>query len=203
MIRKTASSRTGILLSFTCVLVLVLLGLGVGTSFAAKPPGNTAVTLTFRSGPAAALDGVRGDGFPHAATIAGASLDYSWSSGQVSYDLRVDNIYSGDPTNCPEGTVLGTLGGFGNLKVTLDASTWLGMAVGVPQSGFATYNIAFGGANYLLRFRNPDDLNVNPAQNCSTEVTITRTQMVPGIWVVGTDASDIARLIRNSIHGSG
>ena len=44
---------------------------GIAIAFAAKP-SNTPVTVTFRSGPAAALDGVRGDGFAHDANIDSA-----------------------------------------------------------------------------------------------------------------------------------
>ena len=204
--RQTESSRKKNLLSLTCVLALVLWGLAIGSGFAAKP-GSTAVRVTFRSGPPAALDGVRGDGFPHAATIdtAGPSLYYFWSTGEVSYDLT-NNSYTDDPINCPSGQVSGTLSGGGNLRVTLDAGTWLGMTVGASGTGFATYNISgttsqFGTANYLLRFRTPDDLNVTPAQNCSTQVTITRT--ATGAWVVETDASDIARLLKNGTRGPG
>jgi hypothetical protein len=184
------------------VLALVLGGLGIGTSFAAKPV-DIPVTLTFRSGPSAALDGVRGDGFTHAASIinGGASVSYGWTSGQVWYDLRVDNVYSADPINCPPGQITGTINGGGTLRVTLDAGTFLTMPLLAPQTGFATYNISSGSPNYLLRFRAVDDLNVQPPQNCSTQVTITHTSTGPDTWVVEADGSDIARLVTLGTKG--
>jgi hypothetical protein len=188
------------------VLALVLGGLGLGTGFAAKPM-DTPVTVTFRSGPEAALDGVRGDGASHAASIinGGASLSYFWSAGQVSYDLRADNVYSADPANCPSGQVTGTINGGGNLRVTLDTGSFLNMPLATPQTGLATYEIsgttaAFGTRNYHLRFRAADPLAPS-APNCSTQVTITRT--ATGTWVVETDSTDIARLLISAAKGPG
>jgi hypothetical protein len=188
------------------VLALVLGGLGIETGFAAKPV-DIPVTVTFRSGPDAALDGVRGDGLSHAASIGngGASVSYFWSAGQVSYDLRVDNVYSADPTNCPPGQVTGTMSGPGNLRVTLDTGSFLTMPLATPQSGLATYEISgttsqFGTRNYHLRFRAVDPLAPS-APNCSTQVTITRT--ATGTWVVETDSTDIARLLITADKGPG
>jgi hypothetical protein len=176
--------------------------LGIASSFAAKPV-DIPVTLTFRSGPAAALDGVRGDGLSHAASIinGGASVSYGWTLGQVWYDLRVDNVYSADPINCPPGQITGTINGGGTLRITLDAGTFLTMPLLAPQTGFATYNISGGTPNYLLRFRAVDDLG--DAQNCSTQVTITHTSTGPDRWVVEADGSDIARLLTNAAKGPG
>jgi hypothetical protein len=188
----------------TCAVLVSCLGIAI--SFAAKP-GDTPVTVTFRSGPAAALDGVRGDGASHAASIinGGASLSYGWSAGQVSYDLRVDNVYSADPTNCPLGQVTGTISGSGNLRVTLDTGSFLTMPLATPQTGLATYEISgttsqFGSRNYHLRFRAVDPLAPS-APNCSTQVTITRT--ATNTWVVETDSTDIARLLITADKGPG
>jgi hypothetical protein len=187
-----------------CAVLVSCLGVAIG--FAAKPV-DIPVTLTFRSGPAAALDGVRGDGLSHAASIinGGASVSYGWTLGQVWYDLRVDNVYSADPINCPPGEITGTINGGGTLRVTLDAGTFLTMPLLAPQTGFATYNISGGSPNYLLRFRAVDDLNVQPPQNCSTQVTITHTKTAPDpdTWVVEADGSDIARLLTNAAKGPG
>jgi hypothetical protein len=179
---------------------------GNASGFAAKPV-ETPVTVTFRSGPAAALDGVRGDGLPHAASISkdGASLNYFWDAGHVSYDLRVDNVYSADPTNCPPGQVTGTISGSGNLRVTLDTGSFLTMPVATPQSGLATYALsgttgAFGTRNYFLRFRAVDGLAPEDP-NCSTPVTITRT--ATNTWVVEADGTDIARLLITVDRGPG
>ena len=191
-------------LALCSVLALVLWGLAIGTGFAGKP-GLTAVTVSIRSTadlPLGPYDVVHGDGNGHAATIDtnGPSLYYNWSSGQVSYDLGSDNVYFGDP-NCPSGQFTGTLNGLGNLRVTLDAGTWLSMGVGTSQTGLATYNI--GGGAYLLRFRAIDPLDVRPAgtPNCSTQATITRT--ASGTWTVETDSQDIARLVVPTSHGPG
>lgn len=174
---------------------------GIATGFAGKP-STTPVTVTFRSGPSAALDGVRGDGFPHAANIDGSgAVNYSWPSGEVSYDLRSDNIYSA--AGCTPGQITGTISGGGNLKIVSDnAGGFPSIPVGTSQSGYATYNIAVGKANYLLRFRQPDDLSVQPpADNCATEVTITRTDT--NTWIIEADSSDVARLLINNTRGPG
>jgi hypothetical protein len=192
-----------------CSVFISCLGIAIG--FAAKPV-DIPVTVSFRSGPDAALDGVRGDGAAHAATIinGGGSLSYGWSNGQVWYDLRVDNVYSADPINCPPGQITGIINGGGTLRVTLDAGTFLAMPLMTPQTGFATYNISSSSPNYLLRFRAVDDLNVQPPANCSTQVTITRTAggvspsgASTGTWIVEADSSDIARLVTNAAKGPG
>ncbi len=179
---------------------------GIAIGFAAKPV-DIPVTVTFRSGPDATLDGVRGDGLSHAASIinGGASVSYVWSAGQVSYDLRVDNVYSADPTNCPPGQITGTISGSGNLRVTLDTGSFLTMPLATPQTGLATYELAgttsqFGSRNYHLRFRAADPLAPS-APNCSTQVTITRT--ATNTWVVETDSTDIARLLITADKGPG
>lgn len=175
---------------------------GIAIGVAAKPV-ETPATVTFRSGPAAALDGVRGDGFPHAASISkdGASLNYFWSPGEVSYDLRVDNVYSCDattcpPSGCPMGQTTGTITGQGNFRVTLDTGSFLTMPLATPQSGLITYAMA----GYFLRFRAVDGL-ADSAPNCSTQVTITRT--AANTWVVEADNADIARLLINAPRGPG
>lgn len=184
---------------------LLVAFIGNATGFAAKPV-ETPVTVTFRSGPAAALDGVRGDGLPHAASISkdGASLNYFWAVGHVSYDLRADNVYFGDP-NCPPGEVTGTISGGGNVRVTLDTGGFLTMPVTTSQTGLATYALsgttaAFGTRSYFLRFRIADPLAPS-APNCATHVTITRTGT--NTWVVEADSADIARLLINTDRGPG
>jgi hypothetical protein len=174
---------------------------GAASGFAGRPV-NTAVNVTFRSGPSAALDGVRGDGFPHAANIDGAgAVNYSWPTGEVTYDLRSDNIYSA--AGCYPGQITGSISGGGNLKIVADAAGGFpAIPVGTSQSGYATYNIALGRANYLLRFRQFDDLSVQPpADNCATQVTITR--MDANTWVVAADSTDVARLLVNNTKGPG
>jgi hypothetical protein len=198
---RIAECRKGTLLGLSFLPALALWVLGTGTVFAGKP-SNTPVTVTFRSGPSAALDGVRGDGFSHDATIDGAgAINYAWPAGEVSYDLRSDNIYSA--AGCYPGQITGTISGGGNLKIVADtAGGFPAIPVGTSQSGYATYNIAFGRTNYLLRFRAVDDLSVQPpADNCSTEVTITRTDS--NTWVVEADSTDIARLLINGTKGPG
>jgi hypothetical protein len=203
IVRSTARNRKRILLSLGVVTVVALWALGTGAAFGGKPVSNP-VTVTFRTGQEG-TDGVHGDGLGayDNGNIGNGYLDLTWGSGgrEVFYNLYQGNVYFGDPVNCPAGQTTGLFHGGGNLRVNPDNLAFLAMTVGTSQSGYATYNISVGRTNYLLRFRSVDDLNVQPAQNCSTQVTITRT--ATDTWVVEADTADIARLLINGTKGPG
>jgi hypothetical protein len=186
--RRTAMNPKRVL-TLGLALALVFWGLGIGTALAAK---TKAVNVTIRSTatlPLGPFDVVHGDGSPHPATMDtnGPALKYFYDTGEVSYDLGVDNVYFGDVA-CPPGTFTGTVTGSGNLKVTLATGTWLGMLIGESRDG----TMQFGLEGYLLRFMPADGLVDAP--NCSTHVTITRTSTSE--WTVESDGDSIARLIQ-------
>ena len=179
------------------VLALVLWGLGIGTALAASR--STAVTVTIRSTadlPLGPVDVVHGDGFPHPASMDtnGPAIAFFTDPGEMSYDVRGENVYFGNEA-CPPGEFTGTVTGSGSVKVILTTGTWLGMLTGESRTG----TIQFGLAGYLLRFLPGDTFFSGP--NCSTHVTITRTS--PSSWTVESDSDSIARLLKgtNPKHG--